>query len=167
MITKLESYLLAWYFAAMHTVHDCNEKRDQKGLLFTIGDEPNLRHLPSRSIEEIMGTPSQSSYTDIQLLELVQKTYDVYHIVVNHSYSADRSRNYWEGILAQNCITITDYSKVADTIADIVLANVNARVLHTPKSNKPVLETEDLVDGGIIEPKSSIKVDSSSDEEIL
>ena len=162
-----ESYLLAWYFAAMHTVHDCNEKRDQKGLLFTIGDEPNLKHLPKSAIKEIMGNNPQSSYTDVELLELAQKTYDVYHIIVNHSYGAERSKNYWEGMLGQNCIMITDYSKIGDTIANIVLSNVNARVLSTPKSNKPVIETVDLVDGGEVYPTSKPTVESSKEEEIL
>lgn len=159
-----ESYFLAWYFAAMHTKHDCYEKRGQKGLLFTIGDEPNLKHLPSRSIEEIMGTPSQSSYSDIQLLKLAQKTYDVYHIIVNHSYTAEHSKDYWTKVLGQNCITISDYSKVADTISDIVIANVNARVLSNPVSNKPVIETDDLVDGGSITIKPTTKVKLSTEE---
>lgn len=34
-----ESYPLAWYFAAMHTDIDCLNKRNQKGFLFTMGDD--------------------------------------------------------------------------------------------------------------------------------
>lgn len=34
-----ESYPLAWYFAAMHTDIDCLNERNQKGFLFTMGDD--------------------------------------------------------------------------------------------------------------------------------
>jgi hypothetical protein len=146
MITKLESYLLAWYFAAMHTVHDCFEKRGQKGLLFTIGDEPNLEFLPKSSIEEIMGITSQSSYTDVELLKLAQEKYDVYHIIVNHSYTAERSKTYWQNLLGQNCVVIDHHSKVADTIANIVISNVNGRVLTNPTSTNILLDGEEFID---------------------
>lgn len=161
-----ESYLLAWYFAAKHTIHDCNEKRGQKGILFTIGDEPNLPRLPSRSIEEIMGVPSQSSYTDSELLALAQETYDVYHIIVNHSTTAERSKSYWTKMLGQHCVVIDDYNKVSDTISDIVIANFNARVLSEP-TNKQVLENDnDIVENVIIKPITKPTIETI-EEEIL
>jgi hypothetical protein len=49
-----ESYHLAWYFAAKHTSIDCFEKRKQKGLLFTIGDEPVLDNLPKAQLQKCM-----------------------------------------------------------------------------------------------------------------
>ena len=134
-----ESYLLAWYFASQHTVTDCFEKRGQKGLLFTIGDEPCLRSLPKRAIDELMGTSTQSSYTDEQLLEMAQKTYDVYHIHMMQGSAGPRSLKYWQDLLGQNCVVIDDYDKVADTISGIIISNVNSRVLTAPKS-KPVIE---------------------------
>ena len=42
-----ESYLLAWYFAGFHTVLDSFKKRQQKGFLFTIGDEPTCCSMSS------------------------------------------------------------------------------------------------------------------------
>lgn len=76
-----ESYLLAWYFAAFHTKTDAFEKRGQKGLLFTVGDEPGLKTLPASAIKEIMGQ-GQQTYTHLELLAEAQKKYDVYHISV-------------------------------------------------------------------------------------
>jgi hypothetical protein len=67
-----ESYLLAWYFAAFHTRTDAFEKRNQKGILFTVGDEPCLKVLPASAIREIMGT-GQQTYTHYELLEEAQK----------------------------------------------------------------------------------------------
>lgn len=147
-----ESYLLAWYFAAMHTVHDCYEKREEKGLLFTIGDEPNLKHLPKSAIQEIMDNNPQSSYTDVELLKLAEKTYDVYHIIINHSNTAERSKSYWNKILGQNCIVIKDYTKIGDTIANIVLSNVNSRdnnmskgVISSPVNKKEIVYKEEEI----------------------
>lgn len=37
-----ESYLLPWIIAGNHTSIDSYEKRNQKGFLFTVGDEPTL-----------------------------------------------------------------------------------------------------------------------------
>ena len=50
-----ESYMLAWYFAGKHTSIDCFEKRGQKGLLFTIGDEPCLNSIGEKTLKSIMG----------------------------------------------------------------------------------------------------------------
>ena len=48
-----ESYPLAWYFAAMHTDIDCLNKRNQKGFLFTMGDDCYPDRLTAREIKDI------------------------------------------------------------------------------------------------------------------
>ena len=50
-----ESYPLAWYFAAMHTDIDCLNKRNQKGFLFTMGDDCYPTKLTAREIKQIFG----------------------------------------------------------------------------------------------------------------
>jgi hypothetical protein len=127
-----ESYFLAWYFAANHTVTDSIEKRGQKGLLFTIGDEPCLRDLPKRSINEIMGESPQSNYSDKELLEAAQEKYDVYHLHILQGSAGHRSLGYWQNLLGQNCIAVKDYEKVADIISDIIVSNVQSRVSFEP-----------------------------------
>jgi hypothetical protein len=114
-----ESYLLAWYFAAFHTRTDAFEKRKQKGLLFTIGDEPNLKSLPASAIKEIMGS-GQQSYTDLELLAEAKKYYDIYHISVLHSKRAKSAEIGWKEILGENCISVEDYKTIPDTIKTIV-----------------------------------------------
>lgn len=127
-----ESYFLAWYFAANHTVLDSFEKRAEKGLLFTIGDEPCLHSLPKRSVEELMGKPSQGSYTDVQLLEAAQEMYDVFHIHIMQGSAGRRSLGYWQNLLGQRCIVVEDYEKVGDVISDIIISNVQNRVSFNP-----------------------------------
>ncbi|MDR2237275.1 MAG: hypothetical protein LBE92_14225 [Chryseobacterium sp.] len=114
-----ESYLLAWYFAAFHTRTDAFEKRNQKGLLFTIGDEPCLNVLPASAVREIMGT-GQQTYTHTELLKEAQKRYEVYHISVLHSGQALTADRGWKELLGQNCLSITDHTDIPDVIKNIV-----------------------------------------------
>jgi len=114
-----ESYLLAWYFAAFHTRTDAFEKRNQKGLLFTVGDEPCLKTLPASAIREIMGT-GQQTFKHTELLQEARKRYDVYHISVLHSEQAVRADRGWRDLLGQNCLSISDYRDVPNVIKEVV-----------------------------------------------
>lgn len=114
-----ESYLLAWYFAAFHTKIDAFEKRGQKGLLFTVGDEPGLKTLPASAIKEIMGQ-GQQTYTHLELLAEAQKRYDVYHISVLHSGQAINADVEWKELLGQNCLSIEDHREIPNVIKKII-----------------------------------------------
>lgn len=114
-----ESYLLAWYFAAFHTKTDAFEKRGQKGLLFTVGDEPGLKTLPASAIKEIMGQ-GQQTYTHLELLAEAQKKYDVYHISVLHSGQAINADVEWKELLGQNCLSIEDHREIPNVIKKII-----------------------------------------------
>jgi len=127
-----ESYLLAHYFAANHTVMDCLEKRGQKGILVTIGDEAGLHSLPKRSIQEIMGKEVQGSYSDDNLLDLAKEKYDVYYIHIDHNGGDARAERYWQGKLNENCIIVNDYEKVGDTISTLVVRNIKNRISYNP-----------------------------------
>lgn len=118
-----ESYLLAYYYAAMHTVTDAWEKRKQKGFLFTIGDEPCLNSLPASAIREIMGTTPQTGYTVQQLLEMAQERYHVYHLHIMEGSAGHRSIGYWQNLLGQNCIRVDNHHEVSKIISDIVVQN--------------------------------------------
>ncbi|MDR7209606.1 hypothetical protein [Flavobacterium piscis] len=114
-----ESYLLAWYFAAFHTKTDAFEKRGQKGLLFTVGDEPNLGTLPASAIKEIMGQ-GQQTYTALELLKEAQKHYEVYHISVLHSDQAVRANVAWKELLGENCLSIEDHREIPNIITKLI-----------------------------------------------
>jgi len=133
-----ESYLLAWYFAAKHTVTDSFDKRGQKGILFTIGDEPCLKSLPKRVVDELMGVGTEVNYSDHQLLELAQEKYDVYHLHVMQGSDGHSSLGYWQKLLGQHCIVVDDYEKVGDILSDVVISNVKNRVSYNP--SKPTIQ---------------------------
>ena len=115
-----ESYSLAHYFAATHCVTDNWDKRKQKGLLFTIGDEPNLKSYPSTALKEITGNGDVATFTDREILEKAQEKWDVYHIMPGKETRG--AREYWKDLLGQNLIWVDKSEMVADAIRDIVIA---------------------------------------------
>jgi hypothetical protein len=125
-----ESYGLAHYFAATHCVTDNWDKRKQKGLLFTIGDEPNLKSYPSTALKEITGNGDISTFTDQQILEKAQEKWDVYHIMPGKESRG--ARDYWKDLLGQNFIWVDKSEMVADAIRDIVIAQATAQMENSP-----------------------------------
>lgn len=115
-----ESYLLAWYFAAYHTVTDAWEKRAQKGFLFTVGDEPCLDGVSNRELEKIMGEKYETGVMADVLLSDAQKTYDVYHLHILQGQRGKDSLDGWKTRLGQRCIPVANYEDVAKTITKIV-----------------------------------------------
>ncbi len=139
-----ESYLLAWYFAAFHTATDAFEKRGQKGILFTVGDEPCLPNLPVSAIREIMGK-GQQTYSHFELLQEARKKYDVYHISVLHSEWAKRADAGWRELLGDDCLSIENYQDIPNLIRDVVCNKY--KDMGTPNTDeKPASITQSVKD---------------------
>jgi hypothetical protein len=142
-----ESYLLAWYFAARHTVTDSWDKRKQKGFLFTTGDEPSLTKLPKNVITELMGEGAQAGFTDKELLEEAQKTYHVYHLHILQGAAGKRSLGYWKELLGDNCIAIANHEDVSKVIVDIVTRSIDWKPAdensYDGKANKPTSHSKE------------------------
>ena len=117
-----ESYLLAWYFAARHTSIDCFEKRNQKGFLFTIGDEATWEELSPEALEGITGNKVEETLTAKQLLAEAQRMYHVFHIhVKDGSYGTDaRIIDPWKALLGERLLILDDSNDVAELIASTV-----------------------------------------------
>lgn len=141
-----ESYLLAWYFAAFHVKTDSFNKRNQKGFVFTIGDEPCLQDLPVSALQSIMGSTAvgQGNYTLHQLLAAAQEKNHVFHIHINHN---GRTAGDWKQLMGDHLIEIDDYKTVSRVISDTVIKylSANASAVQSP--------AQDLTDGGITEEK--------------
>lgn len=141
-----ESYLLAWYFAAMHTSIDCFEKRGRKGFLFTIGDEPTLDTLPKRTLKGLIGGDNQfEDYTAAQLLDKAREKYNVYHVnVKTHSGSRKHVIDGWKQLMADNLIIVDNAEDVAGAIANVVLKEsgklTNSDVVGTTETGETVSE---------------------------
>nr|WP_250808105.1 hypothetical protein [Neorhizobium tomejilense] len=119
-----ESYSLAHLFAATKTVADSFEKRGNKGVLITIGDEPVHREIEGSDLQRIMGAQFSKTMTKQQCVDLASATYEVFHIVLaNEGYARHGLRDVvksWEEILPQRVIQLTDVSKLSETVVSIL-----------------------------------------------
>lgn len=120
-----ESYLLAWYFAAAHTAIDCWEKRQQKGFLFTIGDEPTLKEVPGKTLTKIMGGGQHQDLTADELLERARAKYHVYHIHTKETWAGSKQNTIdgWKQLMGDNCIVVDNHKDIPSTIARVVKEN--------------------------------------------
>jgi len=101
-----ESYLLSWYFAARHTKIDCFEKRQEKGFLFTIGDECCHKELTSSEIRRIFGEDSPSCGAR-QLFDEASKKYEIFHIVMKAgAYEYQKSGADWRELIGNRAVEL-------------------------------------------------------------
>jgi hypothetical protein len=114
-----ESYMLAWYFAAYHTAIDCLEKRNKKGFLFTIGDEPVLNGISGDELKDIMGDGQYEAHASVDLLEKAMEKYRVYHIHVQETASGSRPHvlRGWRDLLSDAVLVANRHEDIADIIA--------------------------------------------------
>lgn len=119
-----ESYNLAWYFAARHTVHDSLIKRGKRGYLFTVGDEEFPQDVTRAQIREFIGDDLERETTSEEMLQAAQRMYDVYHIIIEEG---DHARQYpdaviesWTKKLGQHVIRLSDHKKLAETIVGVI-----------------------------------------------
>jgi hypothetical protein len=118
-----ESTHLPWYFAAMHTSTDAFEKRGEKGVLFTYGDEGVPPALTRAQIQRVFGTDPERDYTTAQLLAMARRTWDVYHLVImqgSYARSCPQVLDEWRGLLGQHAIPVDDYTKLGEIIVSIL-----------------------------------------------
>jgi len=118
----MESYLMAWLFAARHTSTDAYEKRGQKGFLFTIGDEWTWEGIDEESLQRIMGYTNCEPIAHEELLEEAKRMYEVFHIHINEaSYrNSPKILDPWRNLLGERLIILEDYNAIAETIASTV-----------------------------------------------
>lgn len=122
---RFESYDLAWYFAAAHTAIDCFEKRGRKGVLFTIGDEEPSPRLLAGQIKSVTGDSVRSDLDAKALLAMVERTYDVFHIVVEEGSHARANRatvmRGWNALLGQGrVIPLADHTRLAEVMVSTI-----------------------------------------------
>lgn len=130
-----ESYLLAWYFAAYHTSIDCFEKRNKRGFLFTIGDEPTLREikgndtLVGKSLKNIMGNGQYNDFTHHELFEKALEKYHVFHLHIAETLTGQKQQTIdgWKQLIGDSLIIVPDKRNVAKIIADKIIEIENKK----------------------------------------
>lgn len=134
-----ESYLLAWYFASHHTGIDCFDKRNEKGFLFTVGDEPTLKAIPKKTISEIMGDGQFETFSAAQLLDMARERFHVYHLHIKQTSSGSRQHviDGWKQLMGDNLLVIENYQDVSRIIAETVLKHSVIAPTANAISEKP------------------------------
>ncbi len=123
-----ESYDLAWWFAAMKTATDAFEKRGKKGYLFTIGDEGPPESLPARLMRDKVGDTPQADLPSREALEMAERTWEVFHIVVEQGsycrrHGAENVAREWVDLLGERVIRLSDISKLGEVIVATIEVN--------------------------------------------
>ena len=115
-----ESYPILWYFAANKTKCDAITKRKRKGYLFTVGDECPIS-LSKSQIKKFFDDDVQEDMSIKDLLKLVEKNWEVFHIIVETSATeAQGAKKVWRDLLGQRAIVIPDESKLAEVIVSTI-----------------------------------------------
>lgn len=119
-----ESYDLPHYFAAYHTKTDAFEKRGEKGILVTIGDEMPRTSIRADIVKKYIGDDISMDMSFEDILDASSIMYKPYHIIVAEGYYArrhlDEVRNAWQDYLGQRAIVLTDHTKIAELIVSIL-----------------------------------------------
>jgi hypothetical protein len=125
-----ESYNLPWYFAATRTKCDAFLKRQKKGYLFTVGDEPPPPELLAKHASKFLGDNLQHDISTREILTMVSKTWEVFHIMIAEgSYfrsAAKQTQEAWRKLLGQRAITLTDHNNLAELIVSTIEVNEGA-----------------------------------------
>ena len=110
-----ESYTLPWYFASKHTKIDSMKKRGKKGYLFTIGDDAPNKILTKGQIESVLGYNPERDFTGKELLTMVSRDYEVFHLHITR-YNSDMVLNQWRDLLGERALKVTDHKKIPEII---------------------------------------------------
>ena len=116
---KTESYELAMYFMARHTVTDCYAKRGKRGYLFLIGDEMAYPRVKRAEAGAVIGDGLQADIPLKAIVAELTRAWDTYYILPDGaSYAGDSEvLSFWRGLLGQNVIELADLAAVSETIA--------------------------------------------------
>lgn len=121
-----ESYPLAWYFAQHHIVTDSWEKRQKKGVLITIGDEPCQDTLFKEHIKKYIGDNLEKDIKATDLLKQVREKWQVFHIHCDDGYYRSSKKFNWPKLLGPNLIKAGRTGQdIGDIIVKIVVSCYN------------------------------------------
>jgi hypothetical protein len=118
----MESYGLAYRFAARHTVTDAFEKRGKKGYFVTIGDERPWPHVTAEEVERIFGVAGAGDEAVETLIAQARERWELLHIFPTQaSHGGDlRIRERWRELLGERLILLNDAELVCETIAGLI-----------------------------------------------
>jgi hypothetical protein len=131
-----ESYTAAWYFGLHNTKLDCYDKRGQRGLIITIGDEPLNPYLPAGPLSEALGITVQGDVDTEDLYEEAKEKFDIWHISFQDNrtsfeyYNRIGKLDSWEKCLGDHYVIATAET-LHKVISDIITQSFNDSYVAT------------------------------------
>jgi hypothetical protein len=118
----MESYALAYRFAADHTASDAYEKRGKKGYLFTMGDEMPWPTVTASDVSRLFGVEASKDETVESLIARASERWEIFHLFsLDGSYRNDtRVHERWRKLLGERLVMVEDSSLVCEIIAGLV-----------------------------------------------
>ena len=150
-----ESYPLAHLVGGYHTSIDCFEKRNQKGILITIGDEAPGQDIPASFLKNYLGYKQGFDISAADVLARAQSLYHVYHLHIQEgSYRNDATViGSWKKLLGENLALVEDHTKISEIIATIT-------AIHNGHDLKEVTKNFDKDTAKVVE-KALVHVNTS------
>lgn len=145
-----ESTTLVYYFAARHTSCDAITKRGKKGLLITIGDEPNQPNYAKKDMNDIFGG-AEKDLTSGEIIDEARKNWDIYHInILDWVGSSAAVKNCWNELLGDHFISVDD-----NTDANISNMIAKLAVEHYKKYYKTQVQSATATNNAATDPVTS------------
>ena len=117
---------IVWYFASRHTATDCYEKRQEKGIIFSIGDDKCHKDLSRTEIFKAFGDSVPYTLSNEELIREVSLKYDIFHLYIENDNASDKEVfRYWNEMLPGRSAPINkkDITLLSDLIVAIMLVN--------------------------------------------
>ncbi len=114
-----ESYELAMYVAARHTILDCVEKRGKRGYLFITGDEPPNAVVSRAHIQRTLGTPPAEDIRIQDMIEEVGRTYEVFYLIPDPQ-RGQRVGRQWRDLLGDRVVVMETPDDTSHVCAGLV-----------------------------------------------
>jgi hypothetical protein len=126
---------MPWLSMAMQTATDSFDKRQKKGYLFTVGDEPihgvegsgqgRPFGVTKQQAKDFLGLDIERDLTADECLALAQSRWHVFHIVVgqrggSYGYGIERS---WGKLMPDSLIHLEDIDALPETIVSVIEVN--------------------------------------------
>ena len=116
-----ESYPLVWYFAANKTKTDAWDKRQKKGIIFTLGDDGYPEKLLKQEIEKVFGDNVREDIDTKALLAQVSRRYEVFHLMVMDRRSEHTVKlPKWRRLMGERAISVTDVNAIPEIIVSLL-----------------------------------------------
>lgn len=160
-----ESYTAAWYMGSRHTKLDC-WNRGKKGVIITLGDEAINPYLPSFELKEATGDDMQDSINTDTLYEEAKEKFDIYHILVNHSYSSEnrneRNISEWKEKIGENNVVISTVNGITQNITNFIEMHIQ----NESQMEESVVISEDNTENTDETTEETVFIDSIFNNEI-